>query len=63
MDSRQVLTYSGLAAAAVVLLDYFFGLAAPSAVIGAGVTLFTAIFMYVWPFFKVLREKVIGPDQ
>ena len=61
MDTRGVVTASGLAAAVVVLIDYFGGLAAPSAVIGAGVTLFTAIFVYAYPFLSVLREKVIGP--
>ena len=63
MDNRQVLTYSGLAAAIVVLLDWHFALAAPSAVIGAGITFFTAVFMYAWPFLKVLRERAIGPVE
>jgi hypothetical protein len=55
------LTVGALAAAFVVLVDYFFHLAAPSVVTSAGTVLFTAIFAYAYPFLAALRARVIGP--
>ena len=57
MTNGQVITYGSFAAAFVVCIDYFFKLAAPPAIIAAGTTIFTGLFMFLWPVLQNLRNR------
>ena len=59
----QFITYNAVASAAVVAADWKFEWAAPTIVMAALTTCLTAVFMYVYPFLKVLRDRAIGPVE